>query len=72
MAVSGLEHFELRQHAGIADRDRHDLQMRGGVDEDAGAHIEAAHVKAADFRAKLHDMLDTFLRPLEIGAGTTH
>jgi len=48
--VAGLEHFELGQHARVANRDRHDLEMLRRIDEYARAHVEAAHVEAADFR----------------------
>ena len=60
--MAGLEHFQLRQHAGIADRDRHGLEMRGRVDEDVRAHVQAAHVEAADVGLELDDVADAFGR----------
>ena len=51
--MAGLEHFELGRHAGVLDRQRHRLEMRGRVDEHPIAHVEAAHVEAADIRFEL-------------------
>src|SRR5207244_330191 len=66
--VPGFEYFELRHHADVADRDRHGLQVRRRVDEDAGAHVEAAHIEAADVGAKLDYVAHAVLRTPQ-GAG---
>jgi len=63
--MAGLEHFQLWQHAGIADRDRHGFEMRGRIDEDMRAHIHAAHIEAADVGLERDDMADAFGRWLD-------
>ena len=54
--VTGLEHFELRRDAGVADCHRHCLEVGRRVDEDLAAHVHAAHVEAADFGPELDHM----------------
>src|SRR5258708_37934864 len=66
--MAGLDNFQLRQHAGIADRDRHGFEMRGRIDEDVRAHIHAAHIEAADVGLERDDMADAFGRWLDGGA----
>ena len=61
--MPGLEHFQLREHTRIADRDCHGLQVVGRIDEHARAHVEAAHVEAADFRAQFHHVAHALLWP---------
>ena len=57
--MAGLEHFELRHHAGILDAERHRLQMLRRVDEHPVAHVEAAHVEAANVGLDFDDVPHT-------------
>src|SRR5712691_5004186 len=66
--MTGLEHLQFRQHAGVADRDRHGLEVRRRVDEDVRAHVHAAHVEAADVRFELDDVAHAFGWRLDGGA----
>ena len=65
--VAGLEHFELRHHAGVLDGERHGLQVRRRVDEHAVAHVERAHVERADVGLDLDHVLNALGRPAELG-----
>src|SRR5580693_6429048 len=66
-----LEHFELGHHAGILDRLGHRLQVLWRVDEDAVAHVEAAHVEATNVRLELDHVAHAVFRRSEhaVGAG---
>jgi hypothetical protein len=69
--MAGLEHFQLGRHAGGRDRGRHRLQVLWRVDEDAVAHVEAAHVETANVGLELdHVAHPVFRRPEHaVGAG---
>src|SRR6185312_10253511 len=56
--MAGLEYFEFRHDAGIADRQRHRFEVRRRVDEDVRPHIHAAHVEAADVGLESDHMPD--------------
>jgi hypothetical protein len=66
--MAGLEHFG-RDHAGVADRDRHGFQIARRVHEDVAAHVHAAHVEAADVRLELDDVLDALAGSFMLVAG---
>jgi hypothetical protein len=46
--MAGLEHFKFGHDAGLFDRHGHALQMLRRIDEHPVAHVEAAHVEAAN------------------------
>jgi len=51
--VTGLEHLQLGQHPGIADRGRHRFEVLRRVDENVRPHVHAAHVEAANIGLEL-------------------
>ena len=67
--MAGLEHFELRHHARVLDRQRHLLQVRRRIDEHAVAHVEAAHVETANVGLDLQHMLHALFRRAEHAFG---
>src|SRR3984885_972782 len=68
--MAGLEHFELGHHAGSLDRRRHRLQVLWRVDEDAVAHVEAAHVETANVGLELDHVAHAVFRRSEHAVGT--
>src|SRR5437763_11782231 len=67
--MTGFEHFQLRQHIRIADRNCHGLKVSGRVDENVRAHIHAAHIEAADIGLERDDVLNALGRRLHGRAG---
>ena len=55
--VAGLEHLELRHHAGVADGGRHRLEDRRRIHEHVRPHVHAAHVEGADFGLEIEHVL---------------
>jgi hypothetical protein len=67
-AVPGLEHFKLREHARIPDRHCHRFEMGGRIDEHVRAHVEAAHIQAADVGLELEHVPHALGRQPERGS----
>ena len=57
--MAGLEHFKFGHDAGVFNRRGHALEMLGRVDEHPVAHVQAAHVEAANVGFELDHVTHT-------------